>query len=132
RVSPVSFRASPRNFQMMLPSRIRVAFPMFVAGLFAGLVAATPASAQATLDKGDTAWMLISTVLVLLMIVPGLALFYGGLIRAKNLLSVLSQVLAITCLVSIIWVIYGYSLAFTGESGLIGGFSKAFLSGITP
>jgi Amt family ammonium transporter len=79
--------------------------------------------------------MLISAALVLLMTVPGLALFYGGLVRAKNMLSVLMQVFTITCLVMIIWVIYGYSLAFTAGGGLnnyIGGFSKAFLSGITP
>ncbi len=105
-----------------------------LSALAAGLLTATPALAQTqpTLDRGDTAWMIVATVLVLLMIVPGLALFYGGLVRAKNLLSVLTQVLAITCMVAVIWVIYGYSLAFTGESGLIGGFSKAFLAGITP
>ncbi len=105
-----------------------------LSALAAGLLTATPALAQTqpTLDRGDTAWMIVATVLVLLMIVPGLALFYGVLVRAKNLLSVLTQVLAITCMVAVIWVIYGYSLAFTGESGLIGGFSKAFLAGITP
>ena len=105
-----------------------------LSALAAALLTATPALAQTppTLDRGDTAWMIVATVLVLLMIVPGLALFYGGLVRAKNLLSVLTQVLAITCLVAVIWVIYGYSLAFTGESGLIGGFSKAFLAGIAP
>ena len=64
-------------------------------------------------DPGNTAWMLISTALVLLMTIPGLALFYGGLVRAKNMLSVLMQVFTITCLVMIIWVVYGYSLAFT-------------------
>ena len=83
-------------------------------------------------NKGDTAWMLISTALVLLMTIPGLALFYGGLVRSKNMLSVLMQVFAIVCLVSIIWVLYGYSLAFTSGGSLnayIGGFSKAFLQG---
>ena len=83
-------------------------------------------------DKGDTTWMLVSTIIVLLMTVPGLALFYGGLVRAKNMLSVLTQVLAIVCVVAIIWVIYGYSLAFTGSNPFIGGFSKLFLAGITP
>ncbi|WP_236107901.1 ammonium transporter [Zavarzinia marina] len=83
-------------------------------------------------DKGDTTWMLISTILVLLMTVPGLALFYGGLVRAKNMLSVLTQVLAIVCVVAIIWVVYGYSLAFTGANPFVGGFSKLFLAGITP
>jgi Amt family ammonium transporter len=90
---------------------------------------ATPAAP--TVNKGDTAWMLVSTILVLLMTVPGLALFYGGLARAKNILSVLTQVLALVCLVSIIWVIYGYSLAFNGTNAFIGDFSKLFLKGVT-
>src|SRR3990167_1668575 len=84
-------------------------------------------------DKGDTTWMLISTVLVLLMTIPGLALFYGGLVRAKNALSVLMQVFTITAVVMIIWVLYGYSLAFTDGGSLnpyVGGLSKAFLAGV--
>jgi Amt family ammonium transporter len=79
--------------------------------------------------------MLISTALVLMMAVPGLALFYGGLVRTKNMLSVLTQVFAITCMVGLIWVTYGYSLTFTGGGSLnayIGGFSKAFLMGVAP
>ena len=64
-------------------------------------------------NKGDTAWMLISSILVLLMTIPGLALFYGGLVRTKNMLSVLMQVFAIVCLVCVLWVLYGYSMAFT-------------------
>jgi ammonium transporter, Amt family len=86
-------------------------------------------------NKGDTAWMLVATCLVLMMSVPGLALFYGGLVRTKNMLSVLTQVFAIVCLVCLIWVFYGYSLSFTNGGGLnsfVGGFSKAFLRGITP
>ncbi len=107
-----------------------------LAGTGLAMAAAVPALAQAAApvpDKGDTAWMLLSTILVLLMVVPGLALFYGGLVRTKNMLSVLTQVLAITCAVSLIWVTYGYSLAFTNGGSLndfVGGFSKAFLSGI--
>jgi Amt family ammonium transporter len=84
-------------------------------------------------DKGDTTWMMVSTLLVILMTIPGLALFYGGLVRAKNMLSVLSQVFAIFCMISILWVIYGYSLAFTDGGSLnsfIGGFSKIFLKGV--
>ena len=84
-------------------------------------------------NKGDTAFMIISTVLVLLMTIPGLALFYGGLVRSKNMLSVLMQVFAIVCMVSIIWVTYGYSLTFTGGGKLndyIGGFDKLFLKGV--
>jgi Amt family ammonium transporter len=96
---------------------------------------AAPAAAAPVPNKGDTAWMLTSSALVLLMSVPGLALFYGGLVRTKNMLSVLTQVFAVVCLAGIIWVIYGYSLAFTNGGGLndyVGGLSKAFLRGITP
>lgn len=86
-------------------------------------------------DKGDTAWMMLSTLLVVLMIVPGVALFYGGLVRAKNMLSVLTQVMAIFCMIALLWAIYGYSLAF-GDGGslnwMIGDLSKVFLAGITP
>jgi Amt family ammonium transporter len=85
-------------------------------------------------DKGDTAWMMLSTLLVILMIIPGVALFYGGLVRAKNMLSVLTQVMAIFCMISILWAVYGYSLAFGDGGGLnwaIGDLSKLFLAGIT-
>jgi Amt family ammonium transporter len=85
-------------------------------------------------DKGDTAWMMLSTLLVILMIIPGVALFYGGLVRAKNMLSVLTQVMAIFCMISILWAIYGYSLAFGDGGGLnwaIGDLNKMFLAGIT-
>ncbi|MEW6590413.1 MAG: ammonium transporter [Pseudomonadota bacterium] len=86
-------------------------------------------------EKGDTTWMMVSTLLVILMIIPGVALFYGGLVRAKNMLSVLTQVMAIFCLIAILWAVYGYSLAF-GDGGsmnwAIGDLSKMFLAGITP
>jgi Amt family ammonium transporter len=91
------------------------------------LHAATPAP---TVDKGDVAWMLTSTLLVLLMTVPGLALFYGGLVRSKNVLSVLMQVLTVFSLLLLLWVAYGYSLAF-GGGAVIGGFGKLFLHGVT-
>jgi Amt family ammonium transporter len=104
--------------------------------ILAGLaLAVDPAFAQApkpTLDKGDTAWMLTSTVLVLLMIIPGLALFYGGLVRTKNMLSLLTQVLAVTCIVALVWPLYGYTLAFTESSPIIGSTEKLFLRTITP
>jgi Amt family ammonium transporter len=101
--------------------------------LFAVLTAAAPAFAQGpTIDKADTTWMMVATVLVLVMTVPGLALFYGGLVRSKNMLSMLMQVLYTECIVLVIWMIYGYSLTFTGGSDFIGGFSKAFLAGIAP
>src|SRR5919112_586633 len=86
---------------------------------------------QLTLDSGDTALMLVSTALVMLMLLPGLALFYGGLVRAKNLLSVMSQVLGITALAIITWVLWDYSLAFYDGNALIGGFGKAGFAGIT-
>lgn len=83
-------------------------------------------------NKGDTAWVMISTILVILMIVPGLALFYGGMVRAKNMLSILMQVFVIFALTAILWAIYGYSVAFTEGNAFFGGLSKAFLKGITP
>lgn len=84
------------------------------------------------INKGDTAWVLISTVLVILMVIPGLALFYGGMVRAKNMLSVLMQVFVIFSMISVLWAIYGYSIAFTEGNAFFGGFSKLFLKGITP
>ena len=81
-------------------------------------------------NKGDTTWMLVSSALVLLMAIPALGLFYGGLVRSKNMLSVLMQTFMIVCLVAVLWVTFGYSLAFTSGSPYIGGLSKAFLSGV--
>jgi len=96
-------------------------------------VAAEPAAEEAKkLDSGDTTWMLISTVLVTLMVLPGLALFYAGMVRTKNALSVLGQVFAVFSLMAILWVVYGYSLAFTGEGKFIGTLEKLFLAGTTP
>jgi ammonium transporter, Amt family len=98
----------------------------------AALLAATSAFAdEPTVNKGDNAWMLTSTVLVLLMTIPGLALFYGGLVRSKNMLSVLAHVFYTVCIVTILWVLYGYSMAFTGGSPYIGGLSKMFLATVT-
>jgi Amt family ammonium transporter len=87
---------------------------------------------QLTIDSGDTAWMLVSTAFVVLMLLPGLALFYGGLVRAKNLLSVMSQVLGITAVAILTWVLWNYSLAFYDGSSLIGGLGKAGFAGIGP
>jgi Amt family ammonium transporter len=95
-------------------------------------VAQEAAEAAPTVNKGDTAWMLVSTLLVLMMIVPGLALFYGGLVRAKNVLSVLVQVLVVSALALVLWVAYGYSLAFDGDGAFVGGLGKALLLGVTP
>lgn len=106
------------------------------AGLAALLIASTWAGpASAAVDKGDAAFLMVSAVLVLLMTVPGLALFYCGLVRTKNVLATLMQVYATVCVVCIIWMLYGYSLAFTGDartSPFVGGLERAFLAGITP
>ncbi len=100
------------------------------------LMAGLPARAEAVtpvMDRGDVGWMMVATVLVLLMTVPGLALFYGGLVRSKNMLSILMQTTAIACVMMLVWVVYGYSLAFGGStSPLWGGTGKLFLAGVTP
>jgi len=98
----------------------------------AASAAAAPASAApaAVPNKGDTAWMLVSTVLVIMMSIPGLALFYGGLVRSKNMLSVLMQVFVTFSMISVLWFIYGYSLAFTEGNAFIGGLDRLFLKGI--
>ncbi len=121
---------------MTLKTLIRVGLAAVVAVAVAALLF-DPALAEAakpappTPNKGDNAWMMASTVLVLLMTIPGLALFYAGLVRPKNALSVLTHVFYTVCVVTLIWVIYGYSLAFTGGSSIIGGFDKLFLRGVT-
>src|SRR5438128_12078705 len=105
---------------------------LLVAGSVYAQTPATEAAAAAapTPNKGDTAWMLISSALVLMMSIPGLALFYGGLVRTKNMLSVLTQVFMIVSLVAIVWCVYGYSIALGDTSGpwvnYIGGFGKIF------
>ncbi len=105
-----------------------------LAALAVTVFVADPALAQAAtpkIDKGDTTWMMVATIVVLFMTVPGLALFYGGLVRSKNMLSMLMQVFYAVVIAYVIWFIYGYSLAFTGGSDFIGGFDKAFLAGVT-
>lgn len=92
--------------------------------------AAATHAATPTPNKGDTAWMLTATLLVIMMSIPGLALFYGGLVRSKNMLSILMQVFAIFALIIVLWAIYGYSLAFTQGNAFIGGFDRLFLKGI--
>src|SRR5678810_187369 len=91
--------------------------------------AAEPAKPAPTPNKGDVAWMLTSTALVLMMSVPALALFYGGMVRAKNTLSMLMQVFVVFSLVSVLWCIYGYSLAFSEGNAFFGGFDRLFLKG---
>ncbi|WP_260674580.1 ammonium transporter [Comamonas aquatica] len=98
----------------------------------AEVVAEAAAPAAPVLSAGDTAWMLTSTMLVILMVIPGLALFYGGLVRSKNMLSVLAQVFTVFSLITVLWAVYGFSLAFGGEGKFFGSFDKLFLAGITP
>ncbi len=107
--------------------------PEAVAAAVAAPAAAASAPAAApTLSAGDTAWMLTSTMLVILMTIPGLALFYGGLARSKNMLSVLVQVFTIFALITTLWAVYGYSLTFAGGGPIFGSFEKLFLKGIMP
>ncbi|MDE2809240.1 MAG: ammonia channel protein, partial [Gemmatimonadota bacterium] len=87
--------------------------------------------AQDALDTGDTAWILISTGLVLFMMIPGLAMFYAGLVRTRNVLSVFMHCFGIAALITVLWTIFGYSLAFTASNPFIGNLSKSFLSGVT-
>ena len=105
------------------------------------LSAAAQTAAPVALDHGDTAWMIVASMLVLMMTIPGAALFYGGMVRAKNLLSVMMQCFAITALVTVLWMLYGYSLAFSTEGmhagvtnwhSFIGGLDRVMLAGLKP
>ena len=110
-----------------LLQNMRVGAGAMTLALLPGLV-----FAQDELNSGDTAWMLTSTALVLFMTIPGLSLFYAGMVRAKNALSVMMQCFAITCLITILWALYAYSLAFGSDiSGVVGGLEKAFMAGVT-
>jgi ammonium transporter, Amt family len=114
---------------------VMVALPAFadeakpVAAAAVAAVAAAPALLP---NKADTAWMLVCTALVILMTLPGLALFYGGLTRSKNILSVLVQCMFVFALITVLWSLYGYSFAFTEGGAFIGGLDRLFLQGITP
>ena len=139
---PVNELSEGKNMSKFVKYLAAAAIPAAIAALpalaqDAQAVAADPAiaaaeEAVAVMDKGDVAWMMVSTLLVLFMILPGLALFYGGLVRAKNMLSVLMQCTLITAMVMVVWVLYGYSMAFGGgTSPYWGGLGKVFLSGVT-
>jgi Amt family ammonium transporter len=107
------------------------AAPVAPAGPTATAAPAAPASAAPpTPNKGDVSWMLVSTLLVIMMAIPGLALFYGGLVRSKNMLSVLMQVFVTFSLIVVLWVVYGYSLAFTEGNAFVGGLDRLFLNGV--
>ncbi|WP_343627844.1 ammonium transporter [Roseateles sp.] len=109
------------------PAAAAVAAPAASAPADAASAAAAPAPVP---NKGDTTWMMVSTLLVILMTIPGLALFYGGLVRSKNMLSVLMQVMVTFSLIVVLWAIYGYSLAFTEGNKFIGGFDRLFMKGL--
>ena len=114
------------------PAVVEAAAAVVEVAAEAAAAVAEAAAPAPVVDKGDVAWIMTSTLLVLFMALPGLALFYGGLVRSKNMLSVLMQVMVVFSLISILWVFYGYSLAFTEGSPYIGSLSKLFLSGVTP
>ncbi len=117
----------------LMHSRGRLAvLSMLILTALCGVSSAFAQDETPTINSGDVAWMLTSTVLVLLMVVPALALFYGGLVRAKNVLSVFMQVLMVFSLLVVLWAVYGYSLAFSGDGTFIGNLDKLFLKGIAP
>ncbi|MGQ7794388.1 ammonium transporter [Faunimonas sp. B44] len=116
-----------------IPTALALVAASAVSALAQGAPEAAAEIAAAAPNPGNTAWMMIATVLVLLMILPGLALFYGGLVRAKNMLSVLMQVMMVAAVMMIVWVCYGYTMAFgDGGNAFISGFGKLFLAGVTP
>ncbi|RCS57104.1 ammonium transporter [Parvibium lacunae] len=112
------------------PAEAVAAAPAAVAAAAPAAPAEAAPAAAPNFNKGDTAWMMVATLLVIMMTVPGLALFYGGLVRKKNMLSVLMQVMVTFSLIVVLWAVYGYSLAFTEGSAYIGGFDRLFLNGI--
>ncbi|QWF70440.1 ammonium transporter [Methylomonas paludis] len=114
--------------------RLLAVLALMAMAVFSGVCSAEEAAAAPviSINKGDTAWIIVATILVALMVIPGLALFYGGMVRAKNMLSILMQVFVIFALTAILWAVYGYSIAFTEGNPFFGGLSKAFLFGITP
>ncbi|MFZ6721845.1 ammonium transporter [Undibacterium sp. Ji49W] len=124
--APAASVAAPASTAMAAPASAPAA-PAAAADPAAASAAAAPAP---TPNKGDTAWMMVATLLVILMTIPGLALFYGGLVRSKNMLSILMQVFMIFAVIIVLWCIYGYSLAFTEGGKFIGSFDRLFLKGI--
>lgn len=121
---------------MILPTLTRhgsgLSRKLSVTGALVLATSTAQAADGAVIDSGDTAWLLVSTALVLFMMIPGLSLFYAGLVRAKNVLSILMQCFALTAVMSLLWLAFGYSLAFSDGCSVIGGMGKAFLSGVTP
>ena len=129
--APAVATAAPAAPAAVVAAPDAAATPAAASAPDAAPAAAAPEAVKETVDKGDVTWMMISTILVILMVIPGLALFYGGLVRSKNMLSVLMQVMVVFSLISVLWAVYGYSLAFGGEGLIIGNFDKLFLKGVT-
>jgi Amt family ammonium transporter len=126
--APVAAAATPADATAAAPA---AAAPAAAPAAAAPAEAAAPAAPAAPVaQKGDTAWMFVATLLVIMMTIPGLALFYGGLVRSKNMLSVLLQVFMVFAMIIVLWCLYGYSLAFTEGNAFFGGFGRAFLNGI--
>src|SRR5574343_280599 len=126
--APAATAAAPAGMTAEAPA---IAAPT-AAPAAAASAEAAPAAAPVPPNKGDNAWVMISAALVILMSIPGLALFYGGLVRSKNMLSVLMQVFVVFSLISVLWVVYGYSAAFTEGNAFFGTLDKLFLKGVTP
>jgi len=127
--SPAATPAASATAEAKPAEAAASAAPVAVAAPAVAAPASAPAAAPIP-NKGDTAWMMVSTLLVILMTIPGLALFYGGLVRSKNMLSVLMQVMVTFSLIVVLWFIYGYSLAFTEGNAFFGGFDRLFMKGI--
>jgi ammonium transporter, Amt family len=127
--TPASAATAPASAGTPMPA----AAPVAAAATAPAAAPAAPAEVKPPEpNKGDNAWMIMATVLVIFMTLPGLALFYGGLVRSKNMLSVLMQVFCVSALIYVLWIVYGYSVAFTEGNPFFGTFSKMFLSGVTP
>ncbi len=121
---------APATAAPVVPAATPAAAPATAAPAAAAPAAAAAATPAPTPNKGDNAWMIVATLLVIMMSIPGLALFYGGLVRSKNMLSILMQVFVVFSLIIVLWVVYGYSIAFTEDGPFVGGLSRLFLSGI--
>ncbi|MGE0329276.1 MAG: ammonium transporter [Ramlibacter sp.] len=130
--TPAPAASAPAAEATAAPAAAAPAAPAAPAAAAPAEAAPAAAPAAPTPNKGDTAWMTVATALVIFMTLPGLALFYGGLVRSKNMLSVLMQVFCVTALIYVLWVVYGYSLAFGGDGAFIGTLDKVFLKGVTP
>jgi Amt family ammonium transporter len=120
--------AAPADTASAAPAA--AAAPASAGAAEAGASAAAPAASTPVANKGDVSWMLLSTLLVIMMTIPGLALFYGGLVRSKNMLSVLMQVMVTFSMIVVLWCVYGYSLAFTEGNAFVGGFDRLFMKGL--